>query len=122
VGFYFGAPTDSETKTGSLALSVPVLPNPAPDVGDTLKLPALASGGKPPYVYSVALMAGNGSIGEIKDQRSKNGRINAAFVMEKKSGGGDYQVKPQLTVEDSQGVSAILMGAGVQVKEKPPEK
>jgi hypothetical protein len=80
VGFYFGSSVDAKTATQALAITPATISNQQPKKGDKFTISFVASGGKPPYVYSITFDPAT-PLSSIKDGKSNDGAIKQEFTV-----------------------------------------
>jgi hypothetical protein len=99
VGFYFGASTDTKTQTQALAIAPATISNQQAKKGDKFTISFVASGGRPPYVYSIIFDSAT-PLASIKDAKSADGAIKQEFTVPDTLA-ADTEVKFQTSVTDS---------------------
>jgi hypothetical protein len=97
VGFYFGATTDTKT-TQALAITPASISNQQLKKGDKFSISFVASGGRPPYVYSITFDPAT-PLSSIKDAKSPDATIKQDFSVPEFA--ADIEVKFQTSVTDS---------------------
>lgn len=114
VGFYFGSPTDTEKSISPVELSEIHVSELEPVMEKPLSLCVLASGGIPPYTYTLTFMEGKNKFLEFKEQPSEKGLIFLSFLPQQKDRA--YRIKPILAVADARGQSNKIMGEDIEIK------
>jgi hypothetical protein len=100
VGFYFGQSDESSKELKLAPVYVSTTPS---DAGETITLVTFASGGKPPYIYSIDFQPD--IITDIKEQPSRDGLITAKVSANPVK--EDTEVSFAIHVSDSLGREAV---------------
>jgi hypothetical protein len=114
VGFYYGTSVKGGAQPPQVAPAVII--NETPNAGETTTIITFATGGKPPYVYSIAFDPPN-TIPAIKDVVSQDGSIKQDVHIPDMA--KSKTIKFQITISDSEGKSNTYKDDAKKISVKP---